>query len=150
MTRSALKLFSVSFILLAGFAWSVNSAAATIPDGPGAGGQFTIDVDVSPYKINIESIRDGEIRIFTNLRYSLYLTSGEAILIYVNHSGPIQNVRPTRDSLGNLILKFDLSELKKLDLEPDAVNPVEVTVILAGGEEYVGRADAFIKTKGAP
>ena len=150
MNRTVLKkssVFSAIFLVLflsIGFPSPVNREAS------GDGNEYPMDVDVSPHIINIESHRIGEIRIFTDFSYSVYMTSGDDIFIYVNESGPIQNVRPTRDSWGNLILKFQLSDLLNLTLETNATNLVDVAVVMSNGDEYIGSGDVYISTKRMP
>lgn len=147
MNHSLFRRFSgflVFFLVLFLSLGSVSSMGIETPS------EATIDVEVSPHIINIDSHRYGEIRIFTDLSYSYYMTNGDFILIYVNDSGPIVNIRPTRDSWGNLILKFDLAELKKLDLVTNASNAVEVVIVMASGAEYTGWGDVYISTKRIP
>ena len=114
-----------------------------------------LGVDVSPNIINIESERKGEIRIFTNLAYSSFLSGGGVPFIYFNQSlESVENIRATRDSLGNLILKFSLKALLKLNLEenilePDEDNLVTVVVSMTSGTEYSGDALVYIVDKKA-
>jgi hypothetical protein len=118
----------------------------------GAGGenaQYFIDIDVSPNIINIESERWGDIRILTNMRYSFFATNGHSIFIYFNESDSVENIRATRDSLGNLILKFSLEDLMVLEswLKPNNVNDVKVVVSMDNGDEYIGQSEVLITKK---
>ena len=118
----------------------------------GAGGenaQYFIDIDVSPNIINIESERWGDIRILTNMRYSFFATNGHSIFIYFNESDSVENIRATRDSLGNLILKFSLEDLMVLEswLKPNNVNDVKVVVSMDNGDEYIGQGEVHITKK---
>ena len=118
----------------------------------GAGGenaQYVIGIDVSPKIINIESERWGDIRILTNMRYSFFATNGHSIFIYFNDSDSVENIRPTRDSLGNLVLKFSLEDLMVLVswLRPNDFNEVKVVVSMDNGDEYIGQGEVFINNK---
>jgi len=118
----------------------------------GAGVEYPLGVDFSPNIINIESERWGEIRILTNMRYSFYASSGQAIFVYFNGSDSVENIRATRDSRGNLIIKFNLVDLLKLDshLIADTLNNTEVVVSMQNEDEYKGSTDVFIASKGTP
>lgn len=115
----------------------------------GDAAELTMGVDVSPNIINIESERWGDIRIFTDLRYSLYAANGHSIFVYFNDSDSVENIRATRDSLGNLILKFSLEELLVLEsyLKPQDTNSVKVVVSMDNGDEYTGWSDVYITKK---
>ena len=115
----------------------------------GDAAELTMGVDVSPNIINIESERWGDIRIFTDLRYSLYAANGHSIFGYFNDSDSVENIRATRDSLGNLILKFSLEELLVLEscLKPQDTNSVKVVVSMDNGDEYTGWSDVYITKK---
>jgi hypothetical protein len=118
-------------------------------------GYLPLGVEVSPNIINIESERNGEIRIFTNLPYSSFLSGGGVPFIYFNGSlESIENIRATRDSLGNLILKFGLEALLELNFEenilvPDEDNFVTVVVSMTSGTEHSGDAPVYIVDKKA-
>ena len=114
------------------------------------GSQYVINIDVSPHIVNIESERGGEIRILTNMRYSLFAANGHSIFIYFNGSDSVENIRPTRDSLGNLVLKFNLEDLLTLQswLKPKELNDVKVVVSMDNGDEYEGQDDVYITIKG--
>ena len=116
-------------------------------------GQEALDVDFSPNIVNIDAERWGEIRILTDMRYSFYIANKddeEPLFIYFNDCpDSIQNIRATRDSLGNLILKFDLDDL--LVVKPylllDELNVAEVVVVMENGAEYIGAGDILIIDK---
>lgn len=116
---------------------------------PGEAAELSISIDVSPNIINIQSERLGDIRILTNMRYSLYAANGHSIFIYFNDSDSVENIRPTRDSLGNLILKFALEDLLALEswLKPNNTNDVKVVVSMDNGDEYAGQSDVYLTKK---
>ena len=119
----------------------------------GYGAAYSMTVDVSPNIINIESQRLGEIRIFTDVSYSTYISNGESVFVYFNDGEQsVENIRVTRDSWGNLILKFDLEYLLVLadDLITDAYNSVSVVVVMNSGDEYRGESEVYITDKKAP
>jgi len=91
----------------------------------------------------------GDIRIQTNMRYSFFATNGHSIFIYFNDSDSVENIRPTRDSLGNLILKFSLEDLMAIEswLRSNDVNDVKVVVSMDDGDEYIGHSDVYINKK---
>jgi len=100
-----------------------------------------LEIDVSPNIVNIASERVGSIRIFTAFRYSTYVSGGEAVFVYFNgHINSVENIQTTRDSLGNLILKFSLDDLLALaeSLYADADNDVQVVISMYNGDEYSG------------
>jgi len=111
--------------------------------------QYSIAIDVSPNIINIESERWGEIRIRTDMRYSFFAANGHSIFVYFNESDSVENIRPTRDSLGNLILKFCLEDLLVLEswLKPNSTNDVRVVVSMDNGDEYVGQGEVYFTKK---
>lgn len=113
------------------------------------GDEYPMGVDVSPNIINLASQRVGEIRIYTNMRYSNYIANGDSIFIYFNGSDSVENIRATRDSLGNLILKFDLEDLLGLDsfLLANAYNEVEVVVVMKNEDEYSGLGEVYLTDK---
>ena len=115
----------------------------------GENAQYFIGIDVSPNIINIDSQRWGEIRILTNMRYSFYATNGHSIFIYFNDSDSVENIRATRDSLGNLILKFSLEDLLVVEswLRPNDTNEVKVVVSMDNGDEYAGLGEVYINKK---
>lgn len=115
----------------------------------GENAQYFIDIDVSPNIINIESERWGDIRILTNMRYSFFATNGHSIFIYFNDSDSVENIRATRDSLGNLILKFSLEDLMAVEswLKSNSANDVKVVVSMDNGDEYSGQGEVYITRK---
>ena len=114
----------------------------------------SMGVDFSPKIINIASQRLGEIRVFTNMRYSTFVANGGTAFAYFNGGAEsVPNIRGTRDSWGNLILKFNLVDLLAVedDLLPDALNSVEVVVVMSNGDEYSGVDDeVYLADKQAP
>jgi hypothetical protein len=111
-------------------------------------------VDFSPKIINIDSQRLGEIRVFTDRSYSYFVSNGGSAFIYFNDGAEsVPNIRGTRDSVGHLILKFNLVDLLAVedDLIPDALNSAEVVVVYNNGGEYSGVDDeVYIVDKKAP
>ena len=118
------------------------------------GDEYSMEVDFSPKIINIESERLGEIRVFTDVRYSAFVADGDSIFIYFNKSvESVPNIRATRDSWGNLILRFNLEDLMVVesDLEVDDFNNVDVVVVMNNGDEYSGSDDeVYLLDKQAP
>ena len=149
MTHIELKNFTAGFL----FCVAVCTFVFLFPvTGYGAGGQdsqFYIGIDVSPNIINIDSQRWGEIRILTNMRYSFYAANGHSIFIYFNDSDSVENIRATRDSLGNLILKFSLEDLLVIEswLKPNDTNDVKAVVSMDNGNEYAGQGEVYINKK---
>ena len=126
------------------FSLPMTSVGAEVEDA-----QINIGIDVSPNIINIESERWGDIRILTDVRYSSYAANGHSIFVYFNGSDSVENIRATRDSLGNLIVKFSLEDLLVLEswLKPNAANDVRVVVSMDNGDEYVGQSEVYITKK---
>jgi len=117
----------------------------------GYGAAYSMTVDVSPNIINIESQRLGEIRIFTDMRYSTYISEGDSIFVYFNDAeDSVENIRATRDSWGNLILKFNLEDLLYVPkLYENEDNDVEAVVVMSDGDEYSGESEVFLANKKA-
>ena len=115
------------------------------------GAEYSITVDVSPNIINIESQRLGEIRIFTNMSYSTFRAVDGESFIYFNESESVENIRATRDSWGNLILKFDIEDLlaTRDSLKPNESNDVLVVLVM-NGDEYSGYSKVLVVEKKAP
>ena len=115
------------------------------------GAEYSITVDVSPNIINIESQRLGEIRIFTNMSYSTFRAVDGESFIYFNESESVENIRATRDSWGNLILKFDIEDLLAIrdSLKPNESNDVLVVLVM-NGDEYSGYSKVLVVEKKAP
>jgi len=132
--------FSIIFTFLAIFALSAQLIC------------YAMEADVSPYIINIESQRLGEIRIYTDVRFSTFISNEGCAFIYFNNSDSVENITTTRDSLGNLILKFDLVDLLSIEsfLFMDQANNVTVVVVMNDGSEYEGYSEVFIVDKKAP
>ena len=116
--------------------------------------EYSMRVDFSPKIINIESGREGAIRVFTNMRYSAFVADGHSIFIYFNDSGDsVPDIRATRDSLGNLILRFGLEDLLVVegDLLIDALNSADAVVVMNNGDEYSGSdGEVHIVDKNGP
>jgi hypothetical protein len=83
------------------------------------------------------------------LRYSLYASNGHSIFVYFNESDSVENIRPTRDSLGNLILRFGLEDLLAIEdwLRPHDSNEVTVVVSMDNGDEYIGHCEVYLTIK---
>lgn len=112
-------------------------------------GQEALDVEFSPNMINIDSGRVGQIRILTGMRYSFYAANKaeEPLFIYFNDGEEsVQNIGASSDSLGNLILRFNLADLLDVeeDLFVDELNVAEVVVVTDDDTEYVGEAEILI------
>jgi len=118
------------------------------------GAEYAMGVDFSPRIINIASERLGEIRVFTDMRYSTFVANGDSVFLYFNGSDDsVPNIRATRDSLGNLILRFNIEDLLAVenDLVADDFNSVEVVVVMKNGDEYSGfDDDVYLSDKKAP
>jgi hypothetical protein len=84
------------------------------------------------------------------MSYSTYLAAGGDAFIYFNGSDSVENIRATRDSWGNLILKFDLEDLLvvKEFLNLNEFNEAVVVLVMNGGE-YSGASEVFIVDKKA-
>ena len=113
--------------------------------------ETALEIDVSPNIINIASERNGEIRIATRMQYGFFAGNEGEAFVYFNGSDSVENIRATRDSLGNLILKFSLRDLLALDefLVPDADNDVNVVITTSVGE-FSGWDSVYIVDKKAP
>ena len=137
--------------LLLAFCFALSALTFQLP-ATCYGDEYPLTIDVCPNIINIASERVGEIRILTRMRYSFYISEGEAIFVYFNDSDSVQDIRATRDSLGNLILRFGLEDLLAVQeaLIPDALNDVTVVVVMDNGDEYIGFGDVYIVDKKAP
>lgn len=108
------------------------------------GDEYSMGVDFSPKIVNIASARWGEIRVFTDMRYSTFVADSHSVFIYFNDADDsVRNIRATRDSLGNLILKFNLVDLLILEsnLVVDDFNNVDVVVVMNNGDQYSGSDD---------
>ena len=110
-------------------------------------------VDMSPYTINVDSNRIGEIRVYTNLSYAGFIKNNGAAFIYFNECPTsIDPITATRDSNGNLILKFTLGDL--LDdqngyLQVGEENLVKVVISTTTGEDE-GYGSVYLTSKAGP
>lgn len=114
------------------------------------GEEYDLFVDFSPNIINISSERFGDIRVLTGMRYSSFVANGDSIFIYFNGcSDSVPNIKATRDSLGNLILRFSLEDLLYVQgcLNSEAYNYPEVVITMDNGDEYIGEVEAYITDK---
>jgi len=117
------------------------------------GEEYELAFDFSPNIINISSERLGDIRILTGMRYSFFVGNGDSIFLYFNDSPEsVQNIRATRDSLGNLILRFSIDDLLMLKdhLLSDAFNDAVVVITMTNEDEYIGEGQVYINDKKAP
>jgi len=114
--------------------------------------EYELEIDVSPNIVNIASERGGDIRLFTRLGYSTYITDGAAVFVYFNDSESVTDIITTRDSLGNLILKFGLDDLLAVgdSLVPDGYNDVKVVIVMKNGDEYIGEDQVYLVDKNLP
>jgi hypothetical protein len=113
------------------------------------GAEYDLYVDFSPNIINILSERLGDIRILTGMRYSNFIANGDKLFIYFNGCDSVENVKATRDSLGNLILRFSLDDLLNVQncLEIDAYNYPEIVITMKNADEYIGEGEVYISSK---
>ncbi len=113
------------------------------------GAEYDLNVDFSPNIINISSERLGDIRILTGMRYSNFIANGDRLFIYFNGCDSVENIKATRDSLGNLILRFSLEDLLNVQncLEIDAYNYPEVVITMKNADEYIGEGEVYISSK---
>ncbi|MFC2163796.1 hypothetical protein ACFLT2_02220 [Acidobacteriota bacterium] len=150
MTQVQLRKILVLSLFFIGMSAFVFFLPMTSYGAGGENAQYFIGIDVSPNIINIESERLGEIRILTNMRYSFYAANGDSIFIYFNvGEDSVENVRATRDSLGNLILKFSLEDLMAIEssLNPNDTNKVIAVVVMENGDEYTGEDEVYLSKK---
>jgi len=108
-----------------------------------------LDVEFSPNIINILSERFGDIRVWTGMRYSNFVANGDSLFIYFNECDSVENIKATRDSLGNLILRFSLEDLLSVEgcLERDTYNDALVIITMTNGVEYTGYGKVYISDK---
>ena len=117
------------------------------------GEDYTLSFDFSPNIINVSSERLGAIRVSTRMSYSFFVANGYSISIYFNGcEDSVPDIRATRDSLGNLILRFSIENLLTVKdcLLSDAFNDVEVVITMKNGDEYIGEGETYINDKKAP
>jgi len=123
--------------------------------------EYPLAFEFSPNIINLDSDRFGEIRIKTRMGYSFY-TANKAeenpLHIYFNpelgvncSEESVLNIRATRDSLGNLILRFGLEDLMALEdcLLRGQFNSATVVVTMNNGDEYIGEGEVYLDGKKA-
>lgn len=121
MTMSR-KTLPIALALVAALLMSVTGAALAQEEG-------TIDMVVSPNVLNIES-NGGSISIHTNIGY----VSAEDTTVTVNDT-EIKAIATFLDNRGNLVVKCDIDEVKRL------VAPGEAVFVLSckyGGGTYTG------------
>jgi hypothetical protein len=114
------------------------------------GEEYGLSVDFSPYTINISSERLGAIRVLTDVRYSNFVADGDSMFIYFNGcSDSVPNIKATRDSLGNLILRFSLDDLLSVEncLVRDEYNQFVAVITMENGDEYIGEEEVYITDK---
>lgn len=144
-TRNKIGLLSLCCIVITTFALS----APLICHGE----EYTLSFDFSPNIINLAGERFGDIRVSTRMRYSFFVANGDSIFMYFNGcEESVPNIRATRDSLGNLILRFSLDNLLivKNCLVSDAFNEAKVVITMTNGDEYIGEGEVFMNDKKAP
>lgn len=114
-----------------------------------APGYADMMVQVNPNIINIDANRLGDIRIFTNLRYSVYRS--DEVFLYVNGcENSVAPISKSSDSLGNLILRFQLGSLlatEGVSLNIDAANTFEVVVMHLGVPLVAQDDDVYVMDK---
>ena len=105
-------------------------------------------VDFSPNIINISSERLGDVRVLTGMEYSNFLADGGSPFIYFDDCS-VPNIKATRDSLGNLILRFSLEDLLNVQicLESGFYNDTKVVITMENGDEYIGEGGVYITGK---
>jgi hypothetical protein len=114
------------------------------------GVEYDLGVDFSPNIINVESERLGAIRVLTNVRYSSFVADGDSMFIYFNGCvDSVPNIRATRDSLGNLILRFSLGDLLSVEdcLFMNEDNSFVAVITMDNGDEYIGEGEVYITEK---
>jgi hypothetical protein len=152
MRHGKSRLFRFLAVTLLALAWTaftgttITHGRAIQPDTHGATGssrsvieepgvcEFT--VDVSPYQVNIESGGSShDVRILT---YTPYSNTAE-VFVYLDPPAdgqePIDPVASddvimTRDSLGHLIVKIELTALQDAALAADAFHAVKIVAVL--------------------
>ena len=121
--RNKIGLLSLFFIVITSFALYAPMVCQ--------GEDYALSFDFSPNIINISSERLGDIRVSTKMRYSFFVANGDSIFIYFNEcEDSVPDIRATRDSLGNLILRFSMENLLTVKncLAVDAFNEVKVVI----------------------
>lgn len=115
--------------------------------------EYALPFEFSPNSINIASERTGDVRVLTKMKYTFFVQNGDSVFIYFNDCPEsVQNIQKTRDSLGNLILKFSLEDLLvlKSSLVLNAFNAAKVVITMNNGDEYIGEGEVYINDKKTP
>jgi hypothetical protein len=91
-----------------------------------------MDVEVSPYQVNIDSGGvEHYVRVLTYTWYSN--TDTDKTFVYINdNEDPIDSnyIKLTRDSVGHLVVKIDLIALQEAGLEVDTFHNLKIAVTL--------------------
>ena len=106
--------------------------------------------EFSPNNITLSAERLGEIRILTGMRYSFFTANEGTPFLYFNECSPsVENIKASRDSLGNLILRFSLEDLLALEecLINDFFNKAKLVITLNNGTEYIGYGEIYLNAK---
>ena len=117
------------------------------------GEEYELSFDFSPNIINLDSERFGDIRVLTRMRYSFFVANGDSIFMFFNGcEESVPDIRATRDSLGNLILRFGLENLLTVDkcLARNSSTDAKVVISMKNGDEYIGEGEVFINDKKTP
>jgi hypothetical protein len=122
--------------------WVVLALGAFF-QAPTAGYAFEIDVQVSPYQVNLGSQgEDHTVRVWTNFRYALTAE------ITVSINGQEIDAWKTSDSRGYLVAKFYVNELQELadagHLEIFTDNLLRIDGTTKDGVLFWGEGDIFI------
>ena len=90
----------------------------------------TLEVDVSPYQVNIDS---GGVEHYVRiLTYAWYSNTDRAFVYIDDSKDPIdfRYIVLTRDSVGHLVVKIDLIALQDAELEVDTYHYLKIVVEL--------------------
>ena len=143
--RSKIGLLSLCFIVITSFVLYAPLVCH--------GEEYALYFDFSPNIINLDGERFGDIRVLTRMRYSFFVANGDSIYMYFNGcEESVPDIRATRDSLGNLILRFSLENLLivKNCLVSGTFNEAKVVITMKNGDEYIGEGGVFMNDKKAP
>jgi hypothetical protein len=110
----------MSFLLL----FAVTSYGEEVPE------PCPMDVEVSPYQVNIDS--GGASHYVRILTYTSYSNTKEAFVYINDNDYPIDSeyVTLTRDSYGRLVVKIDLDALQDAGLEAETYHYLTIVVEL--------------------